>query len=39
LQASAFGGGRFRSGRRHFPAMMNDSDGGTIDGGTVKGDV
>jgi len=33
------GGGRFRIGRRRLPAMMNDSDGGTIDGGAIKGGV
>jgi len=39
LQASAFDGGRFHSGRRRLPAMMNDGDGGTIDGGVIKGGV
>jgi len=36
-----FDGGKFRSGRRHLPAMMNDDDdgGGTIDGSAIKGGV
>ena len=33
------GGGRFCRGRRHFPAMMNDGNGGTIDGGAIKGGI
>jgi len=39
LQESVFGGGRFHSGRRRLPAMMNDGDGGKIDGGAIKGGV
>ncbi len=39
LQASAFDCGRFCSGRRHLPVMMNDGDGGTIDGGAFIGGV
>ena len=29
----------FSSGRRHLPAMTNDGNGGTIDGGAIKGGV
>ena len=29
----------FSSGRRHLPAMMNDGNGGTIDGGAIKGGI
>jgi hypothetical protein len=36
---SAFDRGRFRSGRRRLPAMMNDGNGGTIDGSAIKGCV
>jgi len=39
LQASAFGGGRFCSERRRLLVMMNDGNGGTIDGGANKGGV
>jgi hypothetical protein len=30
---------RFSSGHRRLPAMMNDGDSGTIDGGAIKGGV
>jgi hypothetical protein len=39
LQASVFGGGRFHSGHRRLPAMMNDGNDSTIDSGTVKDGV
>jgi hypothetical protein len=34
-----FDGGRFHSVHRRLPAMMNDGDSGTIDGGAIKGGV
>jgi hypothetical protein len=39
LLALVFDGGRFRSGCRHLLAMMNDGNGGTIDGGKIKGGI
>jgi len=39
LQASALGGGRFRRGHQRLLAMMNDGDGGTIEGGAINGGI
>jgi len=39
LLALVFDGGRFYSGCRHLPAMMNDGNGGTINGSKIKGGI